>query len=607
MGEKKMSYRWLICLVAAWLMLPVLTAPAQDSTRKKLSIRNISNDVYKNFFVVRPKVADSLYFQRSEDSYRPFEGKIIRQIIIRKLDFGENVLDTSRPFINTVTRIANNLQTGTKDFIVKQMLFVKENEPLSPYRLADNERYLRDLNFIKDARILVRPVRDAPDSVDVVVRVRDVFSWGGRIDANGIAKLRASVYDANLFGRAQRLEYSLLYQSSRDPKFGSEIRYKKFNAWGSFVNIEAAYTTIDNGVALGDENEIAYFLKLERPLYTPDARMAGGLEISMNESANRFNRPDSIFRDYKYRLADAWIGYNIGTRKQHKYDDRNRQRQMISIRFFDQQFMREPNLKYFDPRYVDKTYMIGQFTWYKINFYRTNYIYGFGRTEDLPVGMTRKLVAGYSRVDSLKRLYLGWEYDHMLADKRGNYWDYTLALGTNLYRGEMQDNSFFFNMSWFSRLYNYKRVKVRHFANVSYAGIQNFHAYERLRIDNEFGLDDFNTDSIMGVQRITGGLESTFFTRWQILGFNIAFFTFGRGSLITPEGAKLWKSDIFPAVGGGIRARNENLIFGTIECRFTFFPRPLYDVNNITLKVSSNLRLKFSGSFVQPPWFAMLR
>jgi hypothetical protein len=608
MFRKKISgCRWLCCLVAVWLTVPVLTTCAQDSTRKKLSIRNISNDVYRNFFVVRPRVADSTYFQRSEESYRPFEGKIIRHIIIRKLPFGENVLDTSQQFMNTVTRIANNLQTGTQDFIVKQLLFVKENQPLSPYRLADNERYLRDLNFIKDARIMVRPVRGAPDSVDVVVRVRDVFSWGGRVDAHGISDFRASVYDANLFGRAQRFQYTMLYDIDRDPRIGSEFLYRKYSAWGSFVNIEAAYTTIDNGVALGDENEIAYYLKLDRPLYTPDARLAGGLEISMNESANRFKRPDSLFRDYKYRLADAWIGYNIGTRRKDKYDDRNRQRQMAAIRFFDQQFIREPTLEYFDPRYVDKTYLLGQFTWYKINFYRTNYIYGFGRTEDMPVGMTRKLIAGYSRVDSVQRLYLGWEYDHMLVDKKGNYWDYTLALGTNYYRGDLQDNSLFFNMSWFSRLYNFNRTKLRQFANISYAGISKLHVYEKLRIDNEFGLPDYNTDSVLGVQRITAGTETSIFTRWQILGFNIGFFTFGKASMITPEGARLLKSDILTAIGGGIRTRNENLIFGTIECKFTFFPRSLYDVNNITLTVSGNLRLKYSGSFVRPPWFAMLR
>jgi hypothetical protein len=76
---------------------------------------------------------------------------------------------------------------------------------------------------------------------------------------------------------------------------------------------------------------------------------------------------------------------------------------------------------------------------------------------------------------------------------------------------------------------------------------------------------------------------------------------------MSPEQTGIWQGGFFPAMGGGIRTRNENLIFGTIEARFTWFPRTLYDVNNITLRVSSNLRVKFSGSFVQAPWFALVK
>jgi hypothetical protein len=97
------------------------------------------------------------------------------------------------------------------------------------------------------------------------------------------------------------------------------------------------------------------------------------------------------------------------------------------------------------------------------------------------------------------------------------------------------------------------------------------------------------------------------YTRWQILGFKIGFFAFGRASLISPSHTSLLKGNFYPSLGGGIRTRNENLIFGTIELRFTWFPRTAYDVNNISLNISSNLRLKFTGSFVQAPWFSLLR
>jgi hypothetical protein len=266
-----------------------------------------------------------------------------------------------------------------------------------------------------------------------------------------------------------------------------------------------------------------------------------------------------------------------------------------------------PRLDTFDPRYTNKRYWLGQFTWYKINFYRTNYIYGFGRTEDIPVGMMRKVTVGPVQVDSLRRMYVGWEFDHWLVDKKENYWNYTLSLGANYYKKEFQDNSAFLNIAWYSRLFEFPKLKIRQYANVSYAGIYNQHVYEPLYINNEYGLDGFNTDSVKATQRLSFGTESTLYTDWRILGFKIGFLAFGRATLTSPQQYGIAQGGFFPAFGAGIRTRNENLIFGTIEARFTWFPHTLYDVNNITLTVRSNLRVKFTGSFVQAPWFALVK
>jgi hypothetical protein len=582
-------------------------AYAQDSTRKKLSVGALARDVYSNFLVVEKKTHDSVFFQKSEDSYRPYAGKVIRNIRIRNLSFGENVLDTSRKIISTLSRVADNLQPNTKDYIIRELLFVRKGQLVDPYRLADNERFLRDQNFIKDARIMVRQVAGSNDSVDLEVRLRDVFSFGAKVRASGLSDFLVSVYDANLFGMAQKLEYGVLYDRSRHPPFGSEISYQKTSIAGTFINVTAAYNTIDRGTSLGNENEKAYYLKLDRPLYTPNARFAGGLEVSLNRSTNVFEKPESEFSDYKYRLGDVWLGYNIGINKKGTYKEDSRRRHFIALRYFDQYFIQPPKLNGFDPRYANKRYLLGQFTWYKINFYQTNYIYGFGRTEDIPVGMMRKVTVGRVQVDSLRRAYVGWEFDHWLVDKRNNYWNYIIALGTNIYKNQWQDNSAFLNVSWFSRLYSFQRFRLRQFANVNYAGIYKLHVHEPLYINNEYGLDRFNTDSIRGIQRISAGTETSMYTRWSLLGFKIGFFGFGRATLMTPEHTSLLKGTVFPAVGGGMRARNENLIFGTIETRFTWFPRTLYDVNNISLTVYSNLRVRFTGSFVQAPWFALVR
>ena len=141
---------------------------------------------------------------------------------------------------------------------------------------------------------------------------------------------------------------------------------------------------------------------------------------------------------------------------------------------------------------------------------------------------------------------------------------------------------------------------------MSFAGIYQRQVYEKLRIDNDLGLNDISNDSVRGNQRVSIGSETDIFTRLKILGFKLGFFAFGKSSLLAQE--DLEKGNLYWVFGGGVRARNENLIFGTVELKFAWVPRlPGSDMSNIKLTVSGNLRLKYSGSFVQAPAFAMIQ
>jgi hypothetical protein len=65
----------------------------------------------------------------------------------------------------------------------------------------------------------------------------------------------------------------------------------------------------------------------------------------------------------------------------------------------------------------------------------------------------------------------------------------------------------------------------------------------------------------------------------------------------------LFKDDPYFGMGGGFRSRNENLVFGTMEVRFTYYPRTVQDIKSFAISVRSNLRAKYSATFVKPPSF----
>jgi len=72
-------------------------------------------------------------------------------------------------------------------------------------------------------------------------------------------------------------------------------------------------------------------------------------------------------------------------------------------------------------------------------------------------------------------------------------------------------------------------------------------------------------------------------------------------SVLTPENKMFYKSGIYYGLGGGMRTRNENFAFGTIEFRFAYFPRSDAMANKFKFVIYTNLRFKFNNSYVHAP------
>lgn len=546
---------------------------------------------------------DTVMDKKSELGYKRYQGKIIRKITINHIGFEHDINDTTRyRVVNSITRLANSLHTNTKEQVIRNNLFIRENKPLDPYRLADNERYLRDLDFILDARIVVKPIRGNRDMVDVMVMTRDVFSLGGSFSPTSRSSARIDLYDANLSGWGQHTELRGLVDADRDPKFGLQLLYSKNSIKGTFIKGTVSYTQINTGSSYGLENESAIFLKLDRPLVSPYSRWAGGVELSSNWSVNTFNVIDTSFRKYAYYAKDFWIGYNIGIK--HRVENRNRH--FVGIRTFGKSFRNRPsqNLELGRPLYNNQTYILGSYTFYNQNFYRTKFIYGFGRTEDVPYGTRLTILAGQVKQLGNTRSYMGAEFDKSVVRKNGDFRQYALRAGSFKNGNGLEDITLLASASLYSKLIQWKSLKVRQLVGISYTTILKQTIISMpLRIDNEFGLEKFKADSLLGTQRLSMGLETVVFTKPTLLGFHFAPFIFTNTTVMARKNETLIKQKPYFALGGGVRTRNENLIFGTIELRMFYFPRVIEDLSHFKITLSSNLRVKYSSGFVRVPAF----
>lgn len=562
----------------------------QDIKQSKLSQRIMKS-------ITRKKQSDPVAAVKSEEAFMPYEGKIIREIIIRHIDFQRTVYDTTKNIKNTVTRLGNALHSTSEEWVIRDNLFIRENKPVNPYKLADNERHLRDLDFLLDAKFYIIPLSESTDSVDIVVLTRDVFSLGGTVNPSGTSRTRFRLYDANLGGWGQRLQFTGVIEPDRHPDFTYEALYRKNSIAGTFVNATIGYTQLNTGSSYGEEEESSYFVRFDRPLVSPYTRYAGGMELSRNWSENFFNVSDSIFRDYRYVINDFWIGYNIGANSNN-----DRSRHFVAIRGFDQYFTRVPSQEREKerPLYNDQSFVLASGTFFKRNFYTTRFIYGFGRTEDVPYGHNISLTAGWARHRGLSRTYIGIDAEKSLVSRLGEFYTFALRSGGYANHG-LEDVAVLLSGSLLSRLIPRGQFLFRQSFLVDYTRIYRGRTSLPLDINNEFGLQYFRADSLEGTKRFHIQSETVAFSPWQILGFRFAPFAFGEMAMITGDDRSIFYDKPFFGFGGGIRTRNENLIFGTVELRLIYYPRTVEDISSFNIRVTSNLRIKYSAGFVRAP------
>ncbi|MBX2897201.1 MAG: hypothetical protein KF763_17270 [Cyclobacteriaceae bacterium] len=590
----------LMCLIVL-----SIAATAQDTTQLKKIDQLKQSKVTKQVVgaITRTPKADTVITIKSEDAFLPYEGKIIRHIQINRIGFDRTVQDTTRRFRSSVARIANRLHNNTKEWVVQENIFLREGKPFNPYRAADNERYLRDLDFILDSKIFVLPISENSDSIDLLVITRDVFSLGASFSPRNITEHRFRLQEANLGGMGQRLQVAGVYDANRNPTIDYEYLYRKINLFGSFVNATAGYTEINTGRSVGNENESAYFFRLDRPLFHPFVRWAGAAEISRNWSTNTM-RKEADFARYEYLIHDAWAGYSFGLKKLPNALAENRNRRFIAVRAFEERFLKKPeNISTFDQlTYSNRTTFLGQLTFFKQDFFKTNYVLGFGRTEDVPYGYRLSFTGGWENELHKKRIYTGAELNLSTVNENGTFYTYSVKLGNYWSKELIEDGLAQFGISRYSRIYFMGNTKIRHQAEINFASQINRGQKRLLDIRDVNGIQGFRPDSLWGAQRLYFRTETVLFTPWKLAGFRFAPVTrIDLAYLAKESRSLLQKQNFYSGFSAALRARNENLIFNTVEARVYYYPKTIEALEPWRFEFRSNLRIKYPTNLIAAP------
>lgn len=563
------------------LKSPYLQPRKNDLFYNTLKVHAAAHPVTKkivDFIVVNPDTTFKNKFTGTSDAnYKKYTGKKIRRIDVRRLDvFGADINNPASDNPRNFEKILNKTHFNTTENIIRKNILFSPGDRISPLILSDNERLLRRLPFISDARITVVPVSE--DEADIVVLTKDVYSLGASYTYNGLKKGAVSVYDKNIFGIGHEFGVDIPYDSNAPDSPGLGFHYIADNIKKTFINTNVYYLK-----ALGNRT---YGFSISRRLITSATKYAGGISIRQMYTTSKLDTL-AIPQPLKYNLQDYWImrSFLINTESVSRI--------IIGARYTNNNVFNHPvilpnsfyNLQKYKLFLASAALSVQKYT-------KTNLLYSYGRTEDVPYGSMLQFTGGREYNEFKMRSYMGAEaaYGNKLPSL-GYFYLYS-GISTYLNKGSTEQGLLSLRLNYFSNLFNMGNFRIRNFIYVHYTRGVGRYTNEFLRFTNDNGFSGFKNDSVNGTQRLSVSLESVIFSPLNFYGFKFAFFGFTDFSFLSGTNEILGKGYTLSSIGLGVRLRNDNLIFNTLQIRFGYFPNfPNYSrINGVTVSAEQLLR-----------------
>jgi hypothetical protein len=582
--------------------------PIQNTTEKsKLSLKlkilkSITGNAESMTDTNRDVIANNI------ELLSKYNGKQIDNIIIEQHNFSTNI---NLPQINqkdNFTNIANKLHKSSSDNTIRKNLFFKPNDILNPTIIAYNEKWLRDLTFIQDARIIALPVKYDTNKVDLFIITKDIFPLGGNLNLKNQNSFDGSLSDENLFGTGNALKINHNFDNTRipEPAWGYNLQLR--NVFGSFININGGVNNYTNSISDGSRSAMNKFVFGELPFLHPLSNWTGGFELMEFKNTNAYPNKwsDSLFNsklNYHYDTKDFWLGYQLFFKT--KLNKINR-RHIIQLRHLENSFNIRPInfLAQLDKNYRNINANFLSITVFNQNIIRTKYLYGFGRNEDLPIGQSLSLTFGNYYRENNSISYAGLKYEKYALQSSGNYSHLNINVGSSYAEKKYQDFRFLASMEIIGKLkYFDNGSPYRHTLNISIAQTLNNKFNEALLIYSNYGIPQLNKEQIKGGTRISGNWESVLYSAKTIYGFKTSPFVFANLTYIRAIDEVKKNGGIFTALGTGTRIRNENLIFGTIELKCFYLPRTDLQVSPWNFSFITNLKYKYNSTIINKPDF----
>jgi hypothetical protein len=535
--------------------------------------------------------------QPAESSFLPYNNSIIKSIRFKQVDvFGQSVTDTVGKDVNWLERQGNKLHVNTNKKILMNSLLFKTGEPLDALVVADNERILRDLPYIEDVRILVYPDTPNADTVDVVIVVKDVWPIGFGINISDINSGDFGIWNKSIFGFGHENQHNIFWNLDGKNLLGYEGIYKISNISGSFIAGDFRYMKKDVTES--------YRIGLQRKFFTPNIKYAGGVIIEYKDTRTSIELLDTIMEDepVQYNLYDLWLGRAFLIPNTGNLLTNSRTNIMLAGKILRKTYYLKPSTTESSLyEFHDKTIILGTAALTRQGYFRSNLIYSFGRTEDIPFGLLLQVIAGMEFGDFHNRPYIGTRIAHGTYLWRLGYLYNRIEIGGFYFRNAFEQGVLGITSKYFTHIINSGRFNYRFFTNINYKiGIRRFDD-EFISIENKNGITGLKSELLKGTQKFTVNMEMNAFSPFYLYGFRFVFFGSVDLGFIGPDNKMIFSNNLYSGIGIGVRLRNERLVFNTFQIKLTYYPAAPAGADREYINLSGEPKLRPNDFYITEP------
>lgn len=498
------------------------------------------------------------------EQYSLYEGKIIRRITVTTLDpFGYLVHDTGSYPKSFLEKSGNSLHVKTQYHIIRNRMLIHENDVYDSLLVKESERLIRSQSYIHDVIVSAALTGENSDSVDVNVRVSDLWSIIPDGAFSG-ESFNIKLSDKNLAGLGHTLtgSYKQNYLNGNNA----------FSAYYFVPNIQNSYISVRLGYAIDEQKDYVKGLNIERPFYSPVARWAGGAAVSQQKLTGWIYKNDTVrlYLQSKANIQDYWAAAAWQVFKGRSVTDRTT-KLIFSGRIFSTRYLENPIeqpdiMEY----YTSEMFFLSGLGISSRKYVKQSYVFRFGTTEDVPVGIKYGIVAGY-QLKNHERWYWGVYHSWGNFFKLG-YFGTNFEYGTFINASYKTQGVFKISTNYFSGLFSIGNWKFRQFVKPELTIGINRASYDRLTLNDGYGLNGFNSDVLSGTNRFLIVLQTQSYAPWNLVGFrfgpyiNLSFGMLGNGT------SGFQHSRMYPQLGFGVLIRNDYLVVKNVQLSFAFYP-----------------------------------